>query len=101
VHADAAAPQTQEPLPPALREALHELAFAFAALAEAGDTDAAQAAAHATRARCLAAGPAEAGGLPAQFVGKLIEGCADDTLRLTGSGRRDAAEPAVPRRQRA
>jgi hypothetical protein len=96
VHADAVAPDAREPLPATLREALRELTSAFAVLAETRDAGTSQAAAHAVRARCLAAGAAEMDGLPLQLVGRLIEACADDTVRLTGGsdgGRRDPAAP--------
>jgi uncharacterized membrane protein YgaE (UPF0421/DUF939 family) len=71
---------------PPLREALRELTSAFAVLAEGGDAE--DAAAHAIRARRLAAATGPADGSPSRLIGRLIEASADDTLRL--------ADPQIP-----
>jgi hypothetical protein len=84
-------PTARPPHPPAVHEALGELASAFAVLAGGGDASASQAARHAIRARALVAGSAraagqeQAGGPRSQLVVRLVETCADDTLRLTGA----------------
>jgi hypothetical protein len=83
-HASSARSAADQPHSPALRDALGELTSAFAALAEAGDANATQAALHATRARVLATGAARAGGPHSQLIARLIQTSADDTLRLTG-----------------
>jgi uncharacterized membrane protein YgaE (UPF0421/DUF939 family) len=87
VHAAADAPEARQPLPAPLHQALHELTSAFTVLAgnarEAGDADAGKAAAHAARARDLASAASPADGPHPQLVARLIEACADDTLRLT------------------
>jgi uncharacterized membrane protein YgaE (UPF0421/DUF939 family) len=70
-------------IPPPLPEALRELTSALAILAGAGDAE--DAAAHAIRARRLAAATGPADGSTPRLIGGLIEVCADDTLRLTGS----------------
>jgi uncharacterized membrane protein YgaE (UPF0421/DUF939 family) len=83
-HAGAGALGAGQPLPPALHEALQELTAAFAALTGAAEAEAAVAAEHAARARRLAAADdSHAGGSDWQLLGRLIETCADDTLRLT------------------
>jgi uncharacterized membrane protein YgaE (UPF0421/DUF939 family) len=68
-----------------LREGLDELAMACAALAEDADAHTDRAAAHAVRARTLVSA-AQAGDPRAQLIARLIETCADDTLRATGCG---------------
>ncbi len=67
-----------------MREALGELTSAFAALAEGGDASATQAARHAIRVRVLVTGAAPAGGPLPPLIARLVETCADDTLRLAG-----------------
>jgi uncharacterized membrane protein YgaE (UPF0421/DUF939 family) len=79
VHSVASVPQAGPPLPAALREALRELAAAFAVLAEPGDP--ARAAEHATCARSLATA-ADQTSSQAQLMARLIETAADDTLRF-------------------
>jgi uncharacterized membrane protein YgaE (UPF0421/DUF939 family) len=93
-HASMAAPDVEQGLPPAQRQALHELASAFTTLAQGGDT--ARAAEHVTQARCLAtqAVPTQTvptqtvptGGVRSQLIARLIQTCADDTLPLTTHG---------------
>jgi hypothetical protein len=61
-HASTSGPGAQPPPSSALRAALAELTSAFAALAEGGDTNAAQAASHAIRVRALATGGGGADG---------------------------------------
>jgi len=86
VHAAAGAPEARQPLPAPLHQALHELTSAFTVLvADAGEVGAGNAAAHAARARRLASAASPADGPHPQLVGRLIEACADDTLRLTGT----------------
>jgi uncharacterized membrane protein YgaE (UPF0421/DUF939 family) len=75
---------THSPNSSAVREALSELASAFAALAEAGDAHATQAARHAIRARVLMTGAAPSGDPHLQLIATLVETCADDALRFTG-----------------
>jgi uncharacterized membrane protein YgaE (UPF0421/DUF939 family) len=98
VHAAADAPGAREPPFPALHQALGELTPAFAVLAEAGQAGAAKAAAHATRARHLAEAAGPAGGSHAQLVGRLIETCADDILRLAGQAANPPRGDAVPQK---
>lgn len=89
-HACTAGPTARQPHSPAVREALGELASAFAVLAGGGGASASQAAWHVIRARALvtgsvlAAGTEQTGGPRSQLVVRLVETCADDTLRLTG-----------------
>lgn len=84
-HASTARSAARRPDPPTLRNAIRELASAFAALAEGGDANAIQAALQANRARALATGAAQEGGsLSQQLIARLVETCADDTLRLIG-----------------
>ena len=58
--------------------------LAFAAWAEGGDASTTQAARHATQARALVTGAAQMDGSHSQLIARLVETCADDTLRLTG-----------------
>jgi uncharacterized membrane protein YgaE (UPF0421/DUF939 family) len=94
VHASIAPPTAPPPLDRALREALHELASALAILAApAGAThvaDATRAAPHAAHARSLASDAqaddaARAGDAHSQLIARLIQTCADDTLRYTST----------------
>jgi ribosomal protein S9 len=86
---------------PAVREALGQLASAFAVLAGGGGAGASQAVRHAIRARALVTGTVlaadteQTSGPRSQLVVRLVETCADDTLRLTGRG--DDTAPADDR----
>ncbi|HEY6310037.1 MAG TPA: hypothetical protein VIY52_04430 [Streptosporangiaceae bacterium] len=84
-HASTARPAAQQPRSLALREALGQLTPAFAALAEGGDANTTQAALHATRARRLMTDAEQTGGSHSQLIARLVETCAGDTLRLTGT----------------
>jgi uncharacterized membrane protein YgaE (UPF0421/DUF939 family) len=81
-HASTARSISGEAQPRALREAMAELGLAFGALAEGADD--AVAAKHATTARTLVAAAGQANGPHQQLVARLVETCADDTLRFTG-----------------
>jgi uncharacterized membrane protein YgaE (UPF0421/DUF939 family) len=84
VHAGADVREARQPLPVPLRQALHELTLAFTVLAGlAGEADATEAAEHASRSRRLASAADAADGPHSELVGRLIETCADETLRLT------------------
>ncbi len=67
-----------------MREALGELTSAFAALAKGGDANATRAARHALRVRALMTGAAQTVSPHSQLIARLVQTCADDTLRLTG-----------------
>jgi uncharacterized membrane protein YgaE (UPF0421/DUF939 family) len=97
VHAGADVPGSREPLSPTLHQPLGELTLAFTVLAEAGRDGAAKAAAHATRARRLAEAAGPADGSHAHLVGRLIETCADDILRLVGQPPQKPAEDPTSR----
>jgi hypothetical protein len=84
-HASGARPACPPSLSVPLREALDELASAFAALAEGNGAAGAQAAAHATRAKVLVTGDEQRSGPHAQLIAELVDSCADDTLRLTAT----------------
>jgi uncharacterized membrane protein YgaE (UPF0421/DUF939 family) len=86
-HASTAGSGTQQAHSLDLRGALGELTSAFAALAAGGCASDAQAARHAIRARALATGAAQADGPHSQLIARLVQTCADDTLRLTAAGR--------------
>jgi hypothetical protein len=53
-------------------------------LAEDGDANTTQAAAYAVQARDLVTGAEQAGGWHSPLMARLIETCADDTLRFAG-----------------
>jgi uncharacterized membrane protein YgaE (UPF0421/DUF939 family) len=80
----------------ALRGALGELTSAFAALAAGGGASAAEAALHASRVRDLVSGAAQPASPHAQLIARLLQACADDTLRLASeaSDLRQAESPA-------
>lgn len=85
-HASAAEPTALDS--PALRHALDELTSSFAALAEGDGASAARAGPHAVQARSLVTrilepGAPETGDAQARLIARLIQTCADDTLRLT------------------
>jgi uncharacterized membrane protein YgaE (UPF0421/DUF939 family) len=80
-HASTAGPAAP-PDAPTVRAALGKLTSAFAALADGGVT---RAAGDATRARVLMAGAAQPGGPHSQLIVGLVETCADDIVRLTGT----------------
>jgi hypothetical protein len=79
----------RQPRETALSPALGELSLAFAALAQAGHDSggAPQAAAHAARAKALVAGVAQPGTPDSGLIARLVETCADDTLRFTRPAR--------------
>lgn len=79
VHASIGPPAATPPLEAALREALHELTSALAVLA--GPAGATRAAPHAARARSLVTDAAQTGSAHSQLIARLIQTCADDTLR--------------------
>jgi uncharacterized membrane protein YgaE (UPF0421/DUF939 family) len=81
-HTSAIGRAVQRPHSPGLRQAMGELTSSFTALAERGGANATPAAAHALQARILATGHALTGDAESQLIARLIEICADDTLRL-------------------
>jgi uncharacterized membrane protein YgaE (UPF0421/DUF939 family) len=83
-HASTGRSTARQAYSPAVREALGELTSAFAALAEGGEANAAQAAVRAIRAQVLAADAAQTGSSQSQLIASLVQTCADDTLRLSG-----------------
>lgn len=81
-HASTAAPADQQPQCPAVCAALGELTSAFTVLAGGADADVTEAARHAIRIRALMTGAEQARGPHAQLIARLLETCAEGTLRL-------------------